>query len=232
MDHGSGTARVDCASIAPLLGHYLAEKLDEATRIKVRDHLLTCPSCSTEAESLDPTILFMRLGQERPAPDSWAPFDAALRSRLEAETARRKRAFFAGWDLGRLETAMRMPRLAFAAPLAMLALLAGLVFVSQPGLILRGPRTRVEGIRPPQEARGAARLPIKAQESGGSLVSSGRYASLRLEGPDAAFLPTLEEVASPAARVYRLDAIAPPASPVAATDAGAVYFVVDETINF
>lgn len=229
MDHGSGTTRADCTTINPLLGHYFAEKVDEATRQKVRSHLLTCPTCSAEAERLDPSILFMRLGQERPAPESWARFDAALRSRLDAEAAKPK-GVFAGWDFGRIATAVRMPRLAFAAPLAMLAVLAGLVFVSQPGMVLRAPRTQVEGIRPPQVTPGAAR--IASPGAGDPFADRGRYASLRLEGPDAASLPTLEEVSSPAARVYRLDAIAPPATVAEATDASAVYFVVDETINF
>src|SRR5262245_24145462 len=117
MDQGPGTTRTDCTNLAPLLGHYLAEKVDEATRLAIRAHLLTCPSCSAEAHRLDPSILFMRLGQE-PAPRndaSWARFDAQLRSRLEAEAGRR-RGLFAGWDLGRLGTAVRVPRLAYAAP--------------------------------------------------------------------------------------------------------------------
>lgn len=222
MDHGHGSP-ADCTSIAPLLGHYLAERLEEADRQKVRAHLLSCPACSAEASCLDPSILFMQLGRERPTPASWAGFDAALRSRLAAEAPRGR---FAGWDFGRLETAIRMPRLAFAAPFAMLALLAGLVFVSQPGMILRGPRPQVEGIRPPQEI-GA---PLRTLDPRGPAerLDRGRRASLRLAADEAALLPTLEEVSSPAARVYRLDVAGAPT----AADAGAVYFVVDETINF
>jgi hypothetical protein len=224
MDHGSGSP-ADCTSIAPLLGHYLAERLGEADRQKVRAHLLSCPGCSTEALQLDPSILFIQLGRERPSPATWAGFDAALRSRLEAEPAPR-RGFFAGWDFGRLETARR-PRLAFAAPLAMVALLAGLVFVSQPGMILRGPRPQVEGIRPPQEI-GAPIRPALDPRGPAERLDRGPRASLRLAADEAALLPTLEEVSSPAARVYRLDVAGAPT----AADAGAVYFVVDETINF
>ncbi|HZN04354.1 MAG TPA: zf-HC2 domain-containing protein [Candidatus Polarisedimenticolia bacterium] len=230
MDHGSGTTRVDCTSIAPLLGHYLAEQVDEATRMKVRTHLLTCPSCSTEALKLDPSILFVGLGQERPSPESWARFDVALRSRIEAEAGKR-RGIFSGWDFSRLETAVRMPRLAFATPLAMLAVLAGLVFVSQPGMILRGPRPRIEAIRPPHEIGGPVRpAPDPRGPAGG--FDTGRHASLRLAGAEAALLPTLEEVSSPAARVYRLDVGASAAAATDGTDSSAVYFVVDETINF
>jgi len=111
----------------------------------------------------------------------------------------------------------------------MLALLAGLVFVSQPGMILRGPRgVRVEGIRPPNEAvppmrPGAGRAALEQ-------VAAGQRLSRRFAGTDTAALPTLEEVSSPAARVYRLDVGT--TSGAAGSDAGAVYFVVDETINF
>ena len=227
MDHGSG--RTDCTTVAPLLGHYLAERLDEATRLEVRTHLLTCPACSAEAAGLDPGILFMRLGQERPAPQ-WAGFDAALRSRLEVE-AKKPRGLFAGWNFSRLETAVRMPRLAYAAPLAMLALLGGLVFVTQPGLI-RGPRVRTEGIRPPNEI-GAPLRPAIDPRGAAAGIDAARIATLRL-GAESELLPTLEQVTSPAARVYRLDVGAPGASAAGpdAGDSGAVYFVVDETINF
>lgn len=230
MDHGSGTTRIDCTTVAPLLGHYLAEKLEEATRLAIRGHLQTCPACSAEARNLDPSILFMGLGQERPASESWARFDAALRSRLEAES-RKPRGVFAGWDLGRLETALRMPRLAYAAPLAMLALLAGLMFVTQPGMI-RGPRPHVEGIRPPNEIGAPVKDALDPRDPATGF-GAARTASLRLTAAESALLPTLEQVTSPAARVYRLDVGAPAsAEGPAATDSGAVYFVVDETINF
>lgn len=230
MNGGSGTTRIDCTTVAPLLGHYLAEKVDEANRLAIRNHLLSCGSCSTEAQRLDPGVLFMRLGQERPAAESWVRFDAQLRARLEAE-AGKSRGVFAGWDFSRLQTAVRVPRLAYAAPLAMLAVLAGLVFVTQPGLI-RGPRPRVEAIRPPHEIVGTVR-PLDPHGPAGR-IDPARRASLRLAGPEAALLPTLEQVTSPAARVYRLDVGAPSAAAnaAAAGDSGAVYFVVDETINF
>jgi len=226
MDYGSGTTR-DCASVTPLLNDYAQERLDEAARQAVRAHLLGCAACAGKAAPLDPSLLFMRMGQETPKPESWAGFDASLRRRIEAE-AKRPRHFWAGWDF-RPAPSYGMPRLAFAAPLAMLALLAGLVFVSQPGMILRGPRLQVEGIRPPSSIAppmrpGAGRVAI--DPAGASL----RLAS-RIGAADAASLPTLEEVTSPAARVYRLDAGSGVADPAAA-DAAAVYFVVDETINF
>src|SRR5262249_48927262 len=130
---------------------YLEERLDEGARKAVRAHLVSCEPCAGAAARLDPSILFMRLGQEAPKPETWAGFDAALRARLEAEKVR-PRPFWAGWDF-RPSTVFGTPRLAFAAPIVMVALLAGLVFVTQPGMVLRGPRgMRVEGIRPPNEA--------------------------------------------------------------------------------
>jgi hypothetical protein len=223
MDHGSGTA---CASIAPLLTDYFEERLEEGTRQAVRTHLLGCAACARSAAGLDPSILFMTLGQEAPRPEAWAGFDASLRARIEAEKARPRR-FWEGWDF-RPSTPLGMPRLAFSAPLAMVVLLAGLVFVSQPGMILRGPRgLHVEGIRPPNESAPPLRPGDRAAlDRAGSTLRPG----LRLAGADMSSLPTLEEVASPAARVYRLDVGGAPQA--GAGDAGSVYFVVDETIDF
>jgi anti-sigma factor RsiW len=236
MDHGSGTPRLDCHTIAPLLSDYVEERLDEQTRLAVREHLFGCSPCATAAARLDPSILFMSLGKEAPEPQVWAGFDASLRQRLEAEKARPHR-FWEGWDF-RPATPLGMPRLAFAAPLAMVALLAGLVFVTQPGLILRGPRApHVEGIRPPNEPAPPLR---QADRAGLERAAAGLRPGFRMAAADIASLPTLEEVTSPAARVYRLDVGASPATaaagaaPIApaAGDSGAVYFVVDETINF
>ncbi|HET8947330.1 MAG TPA: zf-HC2 domain-containing protein [Candidatus Polarisedimenticolia bacterium] len=232
MDHGSGSARIDCASIAPLLSDFVEERLEETTRQAVRAHLLGCAACARAAALLDPSILFMPLGQEAPKPALWAGFDASLRARLEAEKARPHR-FWEGWDF-RPTTSLGMPRLAFAAPLAMVVLLAGLVFISQPGMILRGPRgPMVEGIRPPNEVVAPVRPGDRAPFN---RVAAGMRTGSRL-ATDTSALPTLEEVNSPAARVYRLDLGAAPATTPAAgaagsDDASAVYFVVDETINF
>jgi anti-sigma factor RsiW len=236
MDYSSGTTRTDCATVAPLLDDYVKERLEEGARRAVRTHLLGCTDCAGAAARLDPSILFMGMGQEVPRPEFWAGFDAGLRARIEAEKSR-PRPFWSDWDF-RPSTPLGMPRLAFAAPLAMLALLVGLVFVSQPGMILRGPRgVRVEGIRPPNEAAppmrpGAGRAKLDQ-------VAAGPRLAARFAGTDIAALPTLEEVSSPAARVYRLDvgttsgAAAPAGGADAAgSDAGVVYFVVDETINF
>jgi hypothetical protein len=226
MDYGRGTTR-DCASVTPLLSDYVQERLDEEARQAVRAHLPGCAACTDKAALLDPSILFMRMGQHSPKPEFWAGFDTSLRKRIEAE-AKRPRRFWAGWDF-KPATSYGMPRLAFAAPLAMLALLAGLVYVSQPGMILRGPRLQVEGIRPPNAPLsptrpGAGRAAV---EPAGNL----RLAS-RLGAADDASLPTLEEVSSPAARVYRLDAGSAAGDSAGGIDAAAVYFVVDETINF
>src|SRR5436190_2490215 len=134
MDHGSGSARIDCASMAPLLSDYFEERLEEGARQAVRNHLLGCAACARSAAGLDASILFIALGQKAPEPQVWAGFDASLRARIEAEKARPRR-FWEGWDF-RPSTPLGMPRLAFAAPLAMVVLLAGLVFVSRPGMIL------------------------------------------------------------------------------------------------
>lgn len=236
MDHGSGTARMDCASIAPLLSDFVEERLEENNRQAVRAHLLGCAGCARAAALLDPSILFMPLGQQVPKPVTWVGFDASLRRRIEAEKARPHR-FWEGWDF-RPSTPLGMPRLAFAAPLAMVVVLAGLVFVSQPGMILRGPRgPMVEGIRPPNEVvtpvRPGDRAPFDRAATG--LRPGSRLAT------DISALPTLEEVSSPAARVYRLvpgaapqagEPTGAPAELTATDDASAVYFVVDETINF
>jgi hypothetical protein len=224
MDHGSGTARMDCASIAPLLSDFVEERLEESTRQAVRAHLLGCAGCARAATLLDPSILFMPLGQQVPKPATWAGFDASLRRRIEAGKARPRR-FWEGWDF-RPSTPLGMPRLAFAAPLAMVVLLAGLVFVSQPGMILRGPRgPMVEGIRPPNEVVAPVRPGDRAPFDRLAVRPGSRLAT------DSSALPTLEEVSSPAARVYRLDAPQAGAA-VGSDDASAVYFVVDETINF
>jgi len=235
MDHGSGTARMDCASIAPLLSDFVEERLEENTRQAIRAHLLGCAGCARAATLLDPSILFMPLGQQTPKPATWAGFDASLRRRIEADKSRPHR-FWEGWDF-RPSTPLGMPRLAFAAPLAMFVVLAGLVFVSQPGMILRGPRgPMVEGIRPPNEVVAPTRPGDRAPFD---RVAAGMRGSR--PATDISALPTLEEVTSPAARVYRLvPGAAPQAGPAAGApveltatdDASAVYFVVDETINF
>lgn len=239
MDHGSGTDRMDCASIAPLLSDFVEERLEENTRQAVRAHLLGCAGCAHAATLLDPSILFMPLGQKAPKPATWAGFDASLRRRIEAEKSRPHR-FWEGWDF-RPATPLGMPRLAFAAPLAMVVVLAGLVFVSQPGMILRGPRgPMVEGIRPPSEVT----VPVRPGDRAPfDRVAAGLRPGAR-RATDISALPTLEEVSSPAARVYRLDAGAPAslaatapaaganAAAAGSDDASAVYFVVDETINF
>jgi len=98
----------------------------------------------------------------------------------------------------------------------------------------------VEGIRPPNEVT----VPVRPGDRAPfDRVAAGLRPGAR-RATDISALPTLEEVSSPAARVYRLDAGAPAslaatapaaganAAAAGSDDASAVYFVVDETINF
>jgi anti-sigma factor RsiW len=207
MNHESDIGGMACAEARLSLSAYFEERLDEARRIEVRRHLLGCARCREAGAALEPSIIFMSpdLASREADPAFWTRFDSTLRSRLEAEG----RGLFARIP--------RMPRLAYAAPVLAAAILAGLVFVNPGGIVRPIPGdTAVVALPPSTDAvvpdrRGIGRrLPTAAEEI--------------------ASLPTLEEVSSPKARVYRLDV---PVSAVAGGgDVAAVYFVVDESINF
>jgi anti-sigma factor RsiW len=239
MNNASDIRGIACAEARQFLADYASERLDETRRLEVRRHLLGCESCREAAAAIDPSIIFMSPALVSPAVVSpedaafWTRFDATLRSRLEAEAVRQRGPF-----AGLLETLRRAPRLAYAAPILAAAILAGLVFV-RPGAMFHGPAGRsVEAIPSPYNAPAATA--IRAAET--TLAPDVRGGGRRLPttADEIASLPTLEEVSSPNARVYRLDA------PVAAVrggsgaapgafasgDSAAVYFVVDESINF
>jgi anti-sigma factor RsiW len=202
MDHENDIRGMACAEARLSLEAYVEERLDDTRRLEVRRHLVGCARCREAAAVLEPSIVFMSpilSSREADAP-FWTRFDATLRSRLEAE-ARRRRGPFAS-----------VLNWAYAAPVLAAAILGGL-FLVNPGGVLHGPE-----VTPPAPVTVAAtpdrqgpgrRLPTAAEE--------------------VASLPTLEEVSSPKARVYRLDV---PVNAAATGEAAAVYFVVDESINF
>jgi anti-sigma factor RsiW len=208
MDHESGIQGLACAEARLSLQAYVEERLEEPRRLEVRRHLLTCARCREAGAAIDPSIIFLSpdLAPRETDAAFWTRFDATLRSRLQAETQPRR---------GALSWILRAPRLAYAAPILAAALLGGLLFVN------RGPA-------------GPSTIPaVVAMQATGDVVEPDRHGlgrRLPTAAEEVASLPTLEEVSSPKARVYRLDV---PVSAVAAGgDAGAVYFVVDESINF
>jgi hypothetical protein len=230
MNNDSDIRGIACAEARQSLADYALERLDETRRLEVRRHLLGCDRCREAAAAQDPSIIFIAPSVVSPAVVSagdapfWTRFDATLRSRLEAEAAR-KRGPFAGL----LDTFRGVPRLAYAAPILAAAILAGLVFV-RPGGMFQGPSGRpVEAIPSPYHAPAATAM--RAAETTLAPDLHGRGRRLPTAADEIASLPTLEEVSSPKARVYRLDV---PAAAVTggSGDSAAVYFVVDESINF
>ena len=244
MDHESDIRGISCDRARQFLAAYSEERLKESRRQELQRHLVGCRECRALAAGADPAIIFMSLGSRDPRlgeagfqgtgtadPAFWTRFDATLRSRLEAEAERRR-----GPLKGLLETLRRVPRLAYAAPVLAAALLAGLMFI-RPGALFHGD-TAVEAIPAPSAAPATTAMPAGAA----TLEPDRRARGNRLptSADEIASLPTLEEVTSPKARVYRLDV---PVGAVAslggrdggggaAGDAAAVYFVVDESINF
>lgn len=214
-----------CASTYHRLRHYLDEALPEAERQAVAAHLRECPGCRAAAAALDPSILLVG-ARGGTLPDSfWAPFDAALAGRLRAEVRRPAAARLAA----RIAAALAGSRAAAAdafrpavwlapAAAAMVLLVTLAVLRPDPPQVAQGPR--LDGIPSPYtppRVRGEA-------PSGGAPAPGGAGIGA-LPRPDALpEPPTLEEVASPSARVYRFDAAAPDAPPI--------YFVVDESIEF
>jgi anti-sigma factor RsiW len=240
MNNESDIRGIACAEARQSLADYAGERLDETRRLEVRRHLLGCDRCREAGAAHDPSIIFMSPALVSPAVVSsedaafWTRFDATLRSRLEAEAAR-KRGPFAGL----LDTLWGVPRLAYAAPILAATILAGLVFV-RPGGLFHGPAGRsVEAIPSPFTAPAATAIP--AAETTLAPDVQGRGRRLPTAADEIASLPTLEEVSSPNARVYRLDVPVAAVTggsgsaaggAVASGDSAAVYFVVDESINF
>jgi hypothetical protein len=209
MPNHDSEASSDCRTVrADLRAAFGPRSFRDARRaVAIDQHLEECPSCRTVHAALDPAAIFQEL-RGQPLPDDfWAGFDRTLRSRLQAESGRRR----GGW-LGLGRSGARLPHPALlAAPLAMVLVFALTMAVIRPGrrdAAMPSPYAPAAGIR-----REAVRFerPTLARPATGS-------ASIAVEPP------ALEEVASPAARVYRFDA--------GDDDTTSIYMVVDETIDF
>jgi anti-sigma factor RsiW len=165
MPGGNGISGDDggCGQVAAWLAAYASGDLDEGREGRVRRHLAGCASCRAAAAALDPSLLFLEL-RGAPLPEAfWTGFRTRLRASLPGAPWWRWRG---------------LPRPAYlAAPLAMLLVLAGTLFVMRP------PRQRWlpagRALRPPQQVPAPA-APPAAQGA-----------------------PVIEEVGSPKARVYR-----------------------------
>jgi len=208
-DHDSAGSSVECRAVRDELRAAFGRQAfrDARREAAVEQHLEGCSGCRAVRAALDPTAIFQELrGQALPG-DFWAGFDRTLRARLEAEAGRRR----AGW-LGLGWGGARLPHPALlAAPLAMVLVFALTMAVLRPGRhngVLRSPYAPAAGMR-----REAVRFerPALARPAPGT-------------SPAYVEPPALEEVASPAARVYRFDA--------GDDDATSIYMVVDETIDF
>jgi hypothetical protein len=207
-DHDTEIASACRAVRADLRAAFGPRSFRDARRAaEIDQHLEGCPGCRVVHAALDPAAIFQELrGQELPG-DFWAGFDRTLRTRLEAESGRRR----AGW-LGLGWSGARLPHPALlAAPLAMVLVFALTMTVMRPG-------------------RHDSALPSPYAPPAGARREAVRFARPTLTAaapgvlPAAVEPPALEEVASPAARVYRFDA--------GDADATAIYMVVDETIDF
>jgi len=208
-----------CGAVRALLPAWSREELDEAERQRLRRHLAGCAACRDEAARVDPSVLFLTLEGRPLEPEFWRGFDAALRSRIEAEAAAGRGRRLAGW----IER-FQVPRLAYVTiPAAMLLVVAGTLLLSRPGALRTAPNRPpvASGIPLPYERPVAPRTagsPAARPEARGMAAAAWPPA-----GP-VSDPPALEVVGSASARVYRFDG--------AGDDATPIYFVVDETINF
>ncbi|HUD72218.1 MAG TPA: zf-HC2 domain-containing protein [Dongiaceae bacterium] len=214
-----------CASIDPRLKAWAEEALPEVERQAIAAHLRACPDCRAAATAYDPTVLFLEARGDALPADFWAPFDAALRARLETEVRRPAAArladrFAAAFAETRATLADAMRPAVWLAPAAaaMVVLVTLAVLRPTPPQIAQAPR--LDGIPSPYAPpRARPDLPSGIAPGSGSVGEAPRPAGDTLPEP-----PTLEEVSSPSARVYRFDATGPDAPPI--------YFVVDESIEF
>jgi anti-sigma factor RsiW len=212
--------RIDggCGAVRALLPAWSREDLDETERQRLRRHLAGCAACRDEAALFDPSVLFLTLEGRPLGAEFWRGFDAALRSRIEAETAAGRGRRLAGWF-----ERLQVPRLAYVTiPAAMLLVVAGTLLLSRPGALRTAPNRppAASGIPLPYERPIAPRtgaLPARPEVAGVAAVAWPPA------GP-VSDPPALEVVGSASARVYRFDG--------AGDDATPIYFVVDETIDF
>ncbi|HZM71495.1 MAG TPA: hypothetical protein VFB95_14140 [Candidatus Cryosericum sp.] len=215
-DDTSKTGR-DCDTLRPLIQACARGDLDAAREEALVEHAVSCTGCRAALEQADPAAIFTQLrGRVLPS-ELWQGFDRSLRERLEVE---RQEAgpWSRAWEA--LGSLLRPPRLAYAAPLAIVFLLGVTIVVTRPGALFQGPRThRPGGQRSPYAVPVVPRHGAQGGQTAGALPP-------QVAGPRGAALepPPLEEVRSPAARIYRFD--------FADRDSTAIYMVVDETIEF
>lgn len=216
-DDTSKTGR-DCDALRPLVQACVLGDLDPAREEALMEHAASCPGCRAALEKADPTAMFMQLrGRALPA-ELWQGFDRSFRERLEVER-QESRPWSLVWEgLGFL---LKPPRLAYLAPLAVVFLLGVTMVVTRPGALFTGARPhRPDGQRSPYA------VPIVPRPGAAGTQAGGASLPLPIVEPRRAALepPPLEEVQSPAARIYRFDS--------ADQDPTPIYMVVDETIEF
>jgi hypothetical protein len=211
----SNQTSTGCPTIRAHFPAWTSGNLDDSVRREVREHLRGCQECHDALGRLDPSILFHDL-RGGPLPAAfWESFNADLRARIDREEAGR-----ASGPLRWLE-ALRTPGLAYvAAPAAMLLIVAAMMFVVRPDGFRPGPRgPRGDGITSPYAPPAAGRPGLLPRPADGPAAVASSVLGTRPGD-----LPPLEEVASPAARVYRFEA--------GGDDPTPIYLVVDESIDF
>lgn len=225
--------RNDCSAFRSRLADQGFETMTEADRRQVATHIATCEDCRGAATAADPTLLFTALRGGALPERFWDGFDRSLRARIEAETARpapaRLATRLAALVTGAREAIAWAPSPAlWAAPAVMVLVLGVTVGVLRHDIFTTGPRSpRIEALRPPYAPSGGNVRPGAGLNGPARTPPGGGEWIVPLPAllPGAGDPPTLEEVASPSARVYRFDA---------AADSGVepIYFVVDESIEF
>jgi len=229
--------RDDCGACRARLKDWTREGMTDADRRAAAAHLAACDACRREAAALDPALLFTTLRGGALPERFWDGFDRELRARIAAEAARpapaRAAARLAAFAAGVRNAVAWAPNPAiWAAPAVMVLVLGVTVAVLRHDIYVPGPRSpRVEALRPPYAPPGGAVRPDGTVRPGvaptGQAVPPPARPAVTLVPAllsGAGDPPTLEEVASPSARVYRFDA--------ADGGAGPIYFVVDESIEF
>jgi len=215
--HDDRMKREACHRLEPHLSSYAAGALDEETELKVRDHLSLCAACRAEMQERDPTVLFLELRRAPLPPGFLDRIAPEVRRRVEAGERPRWAPFASGIP------AFGVRRLAYVAAPVMTLLLLGTLFLVHPG----GPRFR--GFRRPGEGGvtspfvvppGSARLGNAGAEGAG-IIPAAPFPppAAAPSGP-----PTMEEIGSPSARVYRFTV-------GSGGDETPIYFVVDESID-
>jgi hypothetical protein len=205
-----------CAATDALLDADAAGRLDEGGRSALRSHLAACAACLDRAVALHPALLFLELGAEPVPAATWDRFQERLRARLADRAAARP------W-----RAAISWPRLAWAAPAAMVLILGVTLFVVGPGRQRPGGWQRPRPARPPlaRPAPGAPHgVPGAIPGAPQTPTAPGGAAGFPSDGSGPAGAPVMEGVAAPGARVYRFSVGEP-------GEETPIYFIVDESID-